>query len=438
MPIFICGKDADRRSDSTRLDSTRNVGSRNGDRGRKGMDFVRSLLNRTLFNTFQGITFPTWVRLLWDNQGRVHPIYWPRALVLTLTSILNTVYATMEWLLFARLARRTKVRAPIIILGHFRGGTTHLHNLLTLDSRFAYPTLYQTLNPSTFLCTEALFRLPNKLLMTKRRPQDQVKIGPDLPAEDEVALGIDCLASPYVGWIFPRRQDHYDRFLTFDHAGPAETARWKRSIHAFLSKVAWKTGKPLILKSPPHTARIALLLELFPDARFVHIHRDPFQVFQSTRRLLDKLPPYFALQTPPPDLDRDEQVIDQYARMYAAYFRDRDKIPPGQFCEVAYDELDRDPVNVMSRIYRELRLDGFDRAEPRIRDYLATVAGFQKNGHARLSESLKRRIVDRWRPCFLAWGYPTATADGPSEPIRGPHRKTNADVAAELSPESIF
>ncbi|MFO0960555.1 MAG: sulfotransferase [Isosphaeraceae bacterium] len=393
------------------------------------MDFVRSLLNRSLFISIQGMTFPTWVRMLWDNRARVHPLYWPRALVLTVTSLLNSAYAFAEFLVFSWFVRRTKVESPIIILGHFRGGTTHLHNLLTLDDRFAYPTLYQTLNPSTFLSTEFLFRLPNKLLLCSHRPQDRVAIGPDLPAEDEVAMGIDSLLSPYMGWVFPNRQAHYDRFLTFDDATEAEKARWKRSIRTFLQKVSWKTGKPLVLKSPPHTARIALLLELFPDARFIHIHRDPFQVFQSTRRLLDILPPYFAMQPIPADVDRDEQVIDQYARMYAAYFRDLGRIPPGQFCEVAYEDLDRDPVGTMGRIYGALKLGDFGRAEPAIREYLGTLRGFRKNGHADLPEALKRRIVARWRGCFEAWGYPI-----PAEPMKGPHRRTKAGAERPARP----
>lgn len=373
------------------------------------MDFVRSLLNRSLFITIQGMTFPTWARLLWENQFRVHPIYWPRALMLTVTSLLNSLYATIEFVVFSWFVRRARVEAPIIILGHFRGGTTHLHNLLTLDKRFAHPTLYQTLNPSTFLGTEALFRLSTRLMLTRHRPQDQVAIGPELPAEDEVAIGVDSLASPYIGWVFPERQAHYDRFLTLDDATDAEKARWKRSVRTFLQKVAWKTGRPLVLKSPPHTARIALLLELFPDARFVHIHREPFQVFQSTRKLLEKLPPYFALQPTPAGLDRDEQVIDQYARMYEAYFRDRDRIPAGQLCEVAYEDLDRDPVGVLSRIYEELNLGDFEQTEPAIRQYLGTLKGFRKNHHADLPEALKQRIATRWRTCFEAWGYPRPT-----------------------------
>ena len=36
-----------------------------------------------------------------------------------------------------------------------------------------------------------------------------------------------------------------------------------------------RSPKRIVLKSPAHTARVRVLLELFPKARFVHIIRDP-------------------------------------------------------------------------------------------------------------------------------------------------------------------
>jgi hypothetical protein len=45
--------------------------------------------------------------------------------------------------------------------------------------------------------------------------------------------------------------------------------------------------KPLLIKSPVHTARVALLLRLFPRARFVYVHRDPLTVFSSAAHMAD-------------------------------------------------------------------------------------------------------------------------------------------------------
>ena len=82
---------------------------------------------------------------------------------------------------------------------------------------------------------------------------------------------------------------HYDRYLTFRGVPEREVDEWKQALVLFLKKLTWKYRKPLLLKSPPHTCRIKLLLGLFPEARFVHIHRDPFAVYQSMRHTLSRV-----------------------------------------------------------------------------------------------------------------------------------------------------
>jgi hypothetical protein len=368
------------------------------------MNYVRSLLNRFLFITIQAMTFPTWVRLLVDNRFLVHPFYWPRALILTVTSLFSSIGAALDLILFGWMIRRVRVKPPLIILGHFRSGTTHLHNLLALDPSFAYPTLYQTLNPTGFLSSEDLFSLPTRLLLTKSRPQDNISIDPTVPSEDELGLAIATLMSPYLRWVFPRNAKRYDKYLTFEGVSESELHRWKAGMRWFLQKLTWKYDRPLILKSPPHTARIKLLLELFPDARFIHIQRNPFEVFQSTRRLLTKLPPYFALQTID-NRDLDERILRVYEQMYAAYFAQREQIPEGRLCEIAFETLDEDPVGTVATIYRTLGLPGFEQVEPDLQSYLAKVKDYRKNSHPDLPEPVRQQIVSRWRQCFEAWGY---------------------------------
>jgi hypothetical protein len=186
------------------------------------------------------MTFPTWARLLIENRGLVHPIHWPRAAVLTVASLLNTVLAFLDTVLFGWLVRRARVRAPLFILGHFRSGTTHLHNLLALDPSFAFPTLYESMNPDTFLTGEAFLRMPTQLLLLRKRPQDDVAIGPDTPAEDELAVGLSTLRSPYMGLVFPRDRARYDACLILEGHTQREVARWIAGLRRFLQKVTWK------------------------------------------------------------------------------------------------------------------------------------------------------------------------------------------------------
>ena len=107
-------------------------------------------------------------------------------------------------------------RPPLFILGHYRSGTTHLHNLLALDPQFAAPTFFQVLNPHTFLTTERWAAPVADRLVVRRRYQDEMALGAGVPSEDEFALCTMTGLSPYMGWYFPGDGlSDYDRYLTF-------------------------------------------------------------------------------------------------------------------------------------------------------------------------------------------------------------------------------
>jgi len=159
-----------------------------------------------------------------------------------------------------------------------------------------------------------------------------------------------------------------------------------------------------VLKSPPHTARIGLLLGLFPDARFVHIGRDPYVVFCSTRHLIRAMQPLYHLREGPIQ-DGDDQILGVYTEMYDAYFEQRRLISGGRLCEVAFEDLERDPIGVVGSIYEALGLSGFESVWPRLEDYLVTIAGYRKNRLDELPEPLRHRIAHEWRRSFDEWGY---------------------------------
>ena len=296
------------------------------------------------------------------------------------------------------------VQAPLFILGHYRSGTTHLHNLLALDPQFAAPTFFQVLNPHTFLTTERWAAPIADGLMVRRRFQDEVALKAGVPGEDEVALGSMTGLSPYMGWYFPRNGSGDAQYLTFREVPDGEVARWGRAMTALLKKLTLRHGRPLILKSPPHTARIRLLLGLFPDARFVHIRRDPYDVFRSTRHMIRTVQPVFQLQECPP-LDGDDTILGVYKEMYDAYFEQRGLIPEGRLCEVGYEDLERDPLAVVGSIYRTLGLAGFEDLRPRLETYLGSISGYRKNRLDELPEPLRLRIAHEWGRSFHEWGY---------------------------------
>src|SRR5688500_2029819 len=91
---------------------------------------------------FCGVTFGDWLRVLWDNRFCVHPLCWARAANITLGSLGNTFYRRLEDWRYGAAIRKAAVHPPIFVLGLWRSGTTHLHNLLARDERFAFPNTY--------------------------------------------------------------------------------------------------------------------------------------------------------------------------------------------------------------------------------------------------------------------------------------------------------
>ena len=149
--------------------------------------------------------------------------------------------------------------------------------------------------------------------MPKQRPQDAVKIGVNEPQEEDFAMCSLSGQANLLAWAFPRNAPFYDRFMTMADLSAAELARWKASYQHFLKKLTYKYGRPLVLKSPANTGRIKTLLELFPDARFVHIHRNPYDVFRSVKHTLRTAGPWWQLQRMNYEDDEaiDTQLIDR-------------------------------------------------------------------------------------------------------------------------------
>ncbi len=357
-------------------------------------------------NYLAGITAGDWMRLLRENRFSVDGAYWHRAAFITLSSMMNSIHRVREQRRFDSLVAGTEVAPPLFILGHWRTGTTHLHNLFALDTdQFAFANTYQVVNPHTFLTTEAVNTRRFAWMIPDKRPMDNMALSFEAPQEDEFAPCLMTLRSLYLGISFPRREENYDRYLTFRGVPREEVEGWKTAFLWFLKKLTFKHQKPLVLKSPPHTARIRLLLEMFPGARFIHIHRHPYAVFRSFRHYFDTAAWYAYLQRP--DLSTlDDRIIERYNTLHDAFFEERSLIPEDRFHEIRFDDLERDPMGQMKQTYEKLGLPGFDGFAPKLQRYVATLSDYRKNEFPRLDAVARQKVSRAWHRSFEAWGYP--------------------------------
>lgn len=378
----------------------------------------RAFLSRWLMSPLQGITFSRWIKALSQNSFRVSPRYWPRAFLTTCASLKNSLEARQKEKKFGLAIKQVEVKRPIFILGHYRSGTTHLHNLLAVDTRLAYPNYLQATHPRTFMISEAKIQDWARNIAPTRRPYDNVELGLATPAEDELALCNDNLLSPHMAWHFPKNATGYEKYVSFDQASASEISEWQNSLETFAKKLTLKySGRQLVFKSPCHTARIRLILEVFPDALFINIHRDPYRVFVSTKYMEIKSRPLFSYQKIKLD-HLDDFIFRRYKTIYEAYFRDVSLIPKGQFFEMSYDQLDRDSVQTMEQVYRDLALPDFTQVKKSLFTYVAGLKNYQKNRYQDLPQEIKNRINQEWGFCFRAWDYTMASKAIPPGPER--------------------
>lgn len=354
---------------------------------------------------FHGTTFGEWLSLLRENRFAIAPSCWMRAALMTILSIPNGALRRLEEFRFRAAWEAVEIPPPLFILGHYRCGTTHLHNLLGVDPRFAYLNTYQASYPDTFLITERFGAPAVRFFAPRTRAFDNVRVACDVPQEDEIAMTTALRISPYMSGVFPQRAAHYDRFLTFRDATADEVARWRAGLLQLLKKLSFKYHKPLVLKSPPHTGRIKLLLDIFPQAKFVHIHRDPYVVIQSTLHMIRVAREWIRLQNGAV-VDWTERALRQYREMYDAYFEEQPLIPAGNFHDMAFVDLDRDPLGELRRMYTALKLPAFDEVEPAIANYVQSLSSYAKNKFPEIPADLKAQVREYCARGFDEWAYP--------------------------------
>jgi hypothetical protein len=357
---------------------------------------------------WDGMVVSAWFPLLWRNRFSMHPSRMPMAGLMSVLAVMNSLLGLLQIAFRGRKIARTEIQGdPIFIIGHWRSGTTLLHELLVLDARHTFPTTYQCFTPNHFLVSDRVFPPLLKNLLPERRPTDNMAAGWDRPQEDEFALCNMGVRSPYLMIAFPNFAPQDQEYLALENVPAKELRRWKERFLWFLRCITVRSPKRIVLKSPPHTARIKVLLEMFPQARFVHIVRHPFAVFPSTVKLWRRLSRDQGLQVPDADTQRlEEHVYQTLLRMYDAFDRQRDLIPAGHYCEVRYEDLVQDPVAQMRRVYEELKLGEFERALPALQQYVAGQAGYKTNRFD-LPPETRAEIARRWRSFFERYGYPT-------------------------------
>jgi hypothetical protein len=361
---------------------------------------------------WEGMHFRGWARLILRNRCAVERPYWHVLVIVTLVSLLHSCLKVVQEAWYGRRVRLTAINPPpIFIIGHWRTGTTLLHELFMLDDRHTCPTYYQCFDTNNFLLTEWLFKRLFFFFMPARRPMDNMKAGWDRPQEDEFALCMLGMPSPYLSIAFPNRPAMDQEYLDLEGVSPQALRTWKTTLYRFLQALTFNRPGRLVLKSPTHSCRIKVLLQLFPEARFVHVVRNPYDVFPSTVHLWKSLAEKHGLQVPT-GAGLEEYVFNTFTQLYGTLEKTRTLVAPSRFCELKYEDLARDPIREMRKIYEDLELGGFSELLPRLRQYLADNHDYQTNRYAELTPEKEAEVTRRWGHVIRRYGYPLRGTSG--------------------------
>lgn len=299
---------------------------------------------------------------------------------------------------------------PVFILGYYRSGTSYLHQCLIQDDRFGYHTNFQMVLPEVMLSTEKVLLPVFEFICRVFKITDSVHRVPlsfRFPGEEDVAMttSMNPMGGQW-GYFFPKMmQQHFQEYVLFENISEPEIESWKRSFLFLLKKISLSNqSKQVVLKSPPNTSRIKELLSIFPGAKFILIHRNPYDVYASNKRFWQVVQKEYALQGTK-SVDINSIILDTYSGIMNRYLQEKDIIPPGQLTELAYEDFIQNPMEGLRNVYTGLGLDDFSYCEDKMKVFTGTQRQFVQLKHA-LPDNERKLVSEKLENIFTHWNYP--------------------------------
>ncbi len=309
-----------------------------------------------------------------------------------------------------KVDQHESLKDPIFILGFYRSGTSYLHEFLTQDDRLGYHTVFQMIFPDMMLTSEKwMSPFLESLCRTFKLhdPIHRIPLSFQYPGEEDgtMTTALNPRGAQW-GYFFPTiMEEHFQKYVLFETISDAEKEAWKRDFVFLIKKISIANqGKQLILKSPPNTARIKLLLSMFPNAKFVFIHRNPYDVYASNKRFWKVTYRIYAIGKTR-SVDVNAIILNTYSEIMRKYLAEKHLVPKGQLVELAYDDFIQHPMDNMREVYEKLDLGDFSHCEAKMQAFVDRQKSFVRLKHE-LPEEEKKRVIEKLAPFIRHWNYP--------------------------------
>jgi hypothetical protein len=166
-------------------------------------------------------------------------------------------------------------------------------------------------------------------------------------------------------------------------------------------------GNWFISKSHSNMARIGILHDMFPDAKFIFLYRDPYKTVESFFRFFHEVLPAIQLQDENGMLSR-ERLTRVYADMVRQYRDEKHIIPEENLMEIKFEEFSKDPLKALKGIFTRFGILGLEEAMPHFKHYLEDVSQFRQTKYEVTGETI--HYVNDFAGDIVDWlGYPKRT-----------------------------
>jgi len=245
--------------------------------------------------------------------------------------------------------RDEPIEAPVFILGLPRSGTTFLHNLLASDPGNRAPRLFEMQfpapkNPEPLARSLREQRCRESLAYEGLLDDDWLGVHPmgaERAEECPFFWELSLISMNYPAKVrVPNYQNYvYSRDFTALY-------REERAFLQYLQHLEHR--RRWILKTPIHVRFLKEIVEVFPDARFVHCHRDTVKIYPSIANMVAILHGKYGDALPASHVvsgDYDGTWADALAFRAQPSMADR-------FVDVNFIEFQADPLGTVDKIYR--------------------------------------------------------------------------------------
>ena len=337
---------------------------------------------------------------------KISPEYRFKTFLTGLIVFISTPFHWWEELVYnkKRLKKINFKKPPVFILGHWRSGTTMLHNMLCSTPTSSYTTTYQTVFPNN-LASKLIFKTFMKVAMPNRRPADNMPLDVSMPQEDEFALSNMYFNNYYNFFYFPENyREYYKKSILQDELTDEEKEEWLYFYEKLLKKAYINIkGERLIVKNPANTARIKILLKKYPDAKFLYIYRNPVTVYLSTKNFFNVVVKTLMLHKVSEEFI-SQMIFDVYKQLMDDYLEQKSLIPAENLYELKYEEFEKVPVEKMKDIYESLIKEDFNTVKDYFSDYFKSLSKHKKQSY-KIDKSELDMIVKNLKKYMDIYGY---------------------------------